>query len=489
MKNSPVSMQNLDKTFPAVSPVNFPKILEENVGNFCPYCGKTIFSNLLEINGKVYLEKNCCKHELFHLENDADFFLKHQRCLKVEPFFPNPKSQEEVLYNTPSHPLLRFDITTECNMKCPICYWRSSRFFKPGDRCVSLKEIRGALKKCKSREVLLFATEPTMVDNLFEIIKAIRDSGNIPGISTNGLKLEDKNYVKKLKKAGLKFIIFQFDGFNPKVYTKFRGKNYLEIKLKALNNIKEIMGSSFRVSLSSVIEKGFNENEIPKIIQFALQNTFFIDKVYFLGLRPPTNKNTAANCPAVHYSDTTNYSATAYSDLIKAMENYGYFDKEYFFEMVKMHKNIHEFVRKIFKGTPLENWSLARLPDSINIACYFKKQTNPPKLLFQKSKIREINDILVETMNKNNKSKVLLSLIKGSPKLLNSPLWRMAVARLSLLFGRPAKTCNSLEVFVYRPTNNDNRLLDGRRVEEWKSKLFLLSTGPLAHLWPEYPIL
>ena len=230
MKNTQTSIDNLSKILPTVSPINFPKILEENVGNFCPICGKTIFSNLLEINGKVYIEKNCCTKELVHLENDVDFFQKHEECSKIKPFVSNPKNWQELISKNPDHPFMPIDmVSTKCNMNCPICFLKYHKQETPD---VSLETIKNIVAKYKHRSILLYTVEPTMREDLPEIIKIIKDSGNIPGIATNGLKLEDKKYVQELKKAGLKFIIFQFDGFNKKVNIKFRGKDYLKNKLK-----------------------------------------------------------------------------------------------------------------------------------------------------------------------------------------------------------------------------------------------------------------
>lgn len=465
MKNAQVSIDALNRTLPTVSPINFPKILEENVGNFCPVCGKTIFSNLLEIDGKVYLEKNCCTKEFIHLENDVDFFKKHREYSQIKPFVSNPKSWQELISKSPDHPFMPIDmVTSKCNMNCPICFLKhGTGNFKQETPDLPLETIKAMVKNYKSRQVLLYTVEPTMRKDLPEIIKIIKESGNIPGIATNGLKLEDENYVKELKKAGLKFIIFQFDGFSKRANIKFRGKDYLENKLRALENIRKIGG--LHVNLAAVIEKGLNEDEIPNIIQFALNNKF-IDRITFISLLPPPNKD----------------AVTTYSDLAKVMEKYGYFDREYFLETVKMNRNIHETVRKVFEGTPIENWILSKLPDSFNTSCLFKKGIDSPELLFQKNEIQKINRILTEIINENRKIKALLNFFKNSPKLINSPLLKTLMGRILPLFNRANATPGTIEVSLSTPKNYINRTLDGRRTVQWKNQIiaFVASVGPFA---------
>src|SRR4030042_805839 len=95
----------LSETLPAIFPpeTGLPKIIEENVGNFCPVCGKTIFSNLLEIDGRVYLEKNCCTKELVFLENDVEFFKKFRSNNEVGPLVSSPKNYKEWLEENPNY--------------------------------------------------------------------------------------------------------------------------------------------------------------------------------------------------------------------------------------------------------------------------------------------------------------------------------------------------------------------------------------------------
>jgi len=428
MKNNIDTLNRpLPTTLPATFPLEMelPKIIEENVGNFCPVCGKIIFSNLLEIDGKVYLEKNCCTRELVFIENDVDFFKKYRNNTKDKMLVSCPKNFQEYSSENPNYGTSTVIIfsNTKCNQDCPVCYQKHIKYPNE-DLEAPLEEIKKGVEKCNSREVLMSGGEPTVRKDLLEIIRVIKDSGNIPGIYTNGLKLTDKDYLKKLKKAGLSIIGLQFDGFNRAANIRFRGQDYLERRLKVLENIKEVGG--LKVELMPIIERGLNEAEMSKIIQFGLENEL-INKINFSGLLPPPGENTIP---------------TTCSDLIKIMEKEGYFDREYYLELVKMYRNIYDITRKIVGGTPSEGWFFERLYGFFNVV-HFKRKTNPPQLLFQKQEIEKINKILEAAMNKKSRSASLCVLLRNSAELIKSPL-NVIFREKFFLFKRKTTPSNKL---------------------------------------------
>ena len=426
MKNSQVSMGTLNKTFPTVSPENLPKILEENVGNFCSTCGKTIFSRLLETESRVYLEQICCKKNLVLLENDIEFFQKCKENMTIVPLVPDAKNYHEAIFRKPNHAIssLFLYVTKRCNINCPICF---QKYQSSDDECkeASLGEIKKTIEKYNSQKILLFGGEPTVREDILEIIKIVKESGNIPGIITNGLKLQDKNYVEKLKKAGLKSVYLQFDGFNKDANKKLRGHDYLEERLLVLKNLQEIGGLS--VCLCPVIGKDINEAEMSNILQFALKNNKLVDQISFLGLVLSDNKKT-----------------TTGSDLIKIMEREGYFDRDYFLESLRMYRNIYKVTREIFNETLLENWIMKKMPGNFN-AILFKKKVGPVQLLFQRHEINKINNILDETLKEKNKIKMLLILLKNSKKLIRSPLLELLKEHF-LVFNKALPSGNLLKI-------------------------------------------
>jgi len=124
--------------------------------------------------------------------------------------------------------------------------------------------------------------EPTLREDLFELVKFVADEYPLKStaLMTNGLKLADPNYVKKIKESSLIRVIFSFNGFSDKDYEETNNAKILDIKLKALKNLKEFKVST---SISSTILRGINEKEIKPIVEYVMDNLDFISELRFRG--------------------------------------------------------------------------------------------------------------------------------------------------------------------------------------------------------------
>ena len=88
--------------------------------------------------------------------------------------------------------------------------------------------------------VQLFGGEPTVRDDLFEIIALARKYGLKPHVTTNGLRLADEEYCKKICEArvGMRFA---FDGFSPDIYEKLRhNRPAYDKKIKGAGEPQEV---------------------------------------------------------------------------------------------------------------------------------------------------------------------------------------------------------------------------------------------------------
>jgi len=167
----------------------------------------------------------------------------------------------------PNNSYLLF-LTPKCNLNCSICYTKTK---KAPIKEMPIDFIKSSIKEWKGVCISPFGGEPTLRKDLEKIIQVISESGNVPMLVTNGLKLADLNYLKRLKKAGLKSIVYQFDGFDDEVYKVLRGRKLVRIKMKALENIKKL---SIPVSLDFTLTRNINEHELDKTIDYALKNNF-----------------------------------------------------------------------------------------------------------------------------------------------------------------------------------------------------------------------
>jgi uncharacterized radical SAM superfamily Fe-S cluster-containing enzyme len=169
------------------------------------------------------------------------------------------------------------DVTNRCNMRCPICFANAASagfVYEP-----SLEQIRRMLETLRSigpvppPALQLSGGEPTVRDDLFEIVKMAKDMGfRHVEVNTNGIVLaNDIDYYKRLLDAGVSTIYLQFDGLNDDLYVKLRGIPMKDIKLKVIENARKIGHES--IVLVVTLAKGVNDDQLGDIIRFALDNS------------------------------------------------------------------------------------------------------------------------------------------------------------------------------------------------------------------------
>lgn len=184
------------------------------------------------------------------------------------------------------HPNLVFvETTNRCNMRCPICITNvPSMGFQYEPRLEFFDRIfKHYASMPRKPKVMLFGGEPTMRDDIFEIIELGQSYGLVMCLVTNGLKLADEEFARKVIQSGADIHI-AFDGLKDEMYEKLR--NYpraLDLKLKALDNITHKAEERRRIFLMTVVDKQMNGDDIPDFLQYCL-TTPNIRGVYFIPL-------------------------------------------------------------------------------------------------------------------------------------------------------------------------------------------------------------
>jgi uncharacterized radical SAM superfamily Fe-S cluster-containing enzyme len=121
-------------------------------------------------------------------------------------------------------------------------------------------------------EVIQFSGgEPTIHPQITEFVRAAKQRDiSFVMINTNGKRIaRDERFVEQLNEVR-PAIYFQFDGFDSETYRILRGEpNILKEKLRALDRLAEI---GLSVTLVPAVERGVNEHEIGKIVDFAIQH-------------------------------------------------------------------------------------------------------------------------------------------------------------------------------------------------------------------------
>lgn len=249
----------------------------------CPSCMKTIPTKIIQKDKSIYLLKNCKEHgpQLDLLEEDADFYNKRHSYNKPST---SSKTQTEITKGCPfdcglcpdheQHTCIGLiEVTPKCDLGCPVCYACAG----PGN-VLPIKKIEEMMdffqqaEEGKAEILQISGGEPTTHPDIIKIIELAKSKNfKYVMLNTNGLRIaKDIEFVKELSKFRGGFEIYlQFDGFDSKTYTYLRGKDIFEIKKKAIENLEKY---EIPVTLVATVEKGINEGELGKIIEFGIKS-------------------------------------------------------------------------------------------------------------------------------------------------------------------------------------------------------------------------
>ena len=374
----------------------------------CSTCFKVIPAEIFEKNGKVFMLKECCSKEEVLIENDVDFYKKthitnyNRNFLELSTGRFEGRNLEGFLRNTS---MILITTTLKCNLNCPICLNTKypSKVDHQTEVNLPLETIKKMLPKHKRKAVVLWGGEPTLREDLPEIIRAAKKNGNTVYLCTNGLKLLDREYCKRLKDAGVTSVELQFDGFRDDIYMKLRGIPLLEKKMKILKNLKEL---KIRTNLLAVIAKNVNEDQIPLLIKFAAMNKDFIDSILPIEL---------------YTGKIENEDKIANSDMIKIIDGALGIPSELFLQSIRLYNNIGNFILKIF-GKRLSFTANSFLcTDTV----YLRKTSEGFEPYFNIDWLNKTNEILEETKNKNKLS-AIVQIIRNMKHFFNKDFIRMA---------------------------------------------------------------
>jgi uncharacterized radical SAM superfamily Fe-S cluster-containing enzyme len=263
---------------------NRPYIYYDYTKSLCPTCLELVDAKIVFQEEKVWMLKHCKKHGDMRsmIADDVEYYKQ------IRNF--NKQSEVPLKFNTKVHYGCPYDcglctdheqhsclsiveVTDRCNLACPTCYASSGPNYGSHR---TLEEIEKMFDVIVANEgepdvVQISGGEPTVHPQFFEIMD-IAKSKPIKHLmlNTNGIRIaKDISFVEKLASYMPDFEIYlQFDSFKPEVLEKLRGEDLTEIRKRAIENLNKF---NLSTTLVITLQKGENDDEIGKIIEYATQ--------------------------------------------------------------------------------------------------------------------------------------------------------------------------------------------------------------------------
>lgn len=250
-----------------------------------------IRADLVERDGGVWMVKECPKHGPFDelISIDAEFLRR------IESLFPGrdflaPKTSlrdhgsSSVKYGRGA--VLTVDLTNRCNMMCEPCFMDANQVGYVHE--LSLPDVRRILDDALSIQpkrqlsVQFSGGEPTLHPAFLDSVRYARDLGYFcVQCATNGLRFaQDPDFCRAAKAAGLRLAYLQFDGIGNQANAHRKISNLYDVKLRAIENLA---AAGIDVVLVVTVVRGVNDDEVGRIVRFAIDNA---DKVTVVSFQP-----------------------------------------------------------------------------------------------------------------------------------------------------------------------------------------------------------
>ncbi|MCG7500341.1 radical SAM protein [Tenacibaculum sp. Mcav3-52] len=252
--------------------------------SLCPECLKRVDAKIVFEDDKVYMLKRCREHgsSKVLIADDVEYYKNIRNYNKPSemPYTFNTKTDYGCPYDCglcPDHEqhscLTVVEVTDRCNLTCPTCYAGSSPTY---GRHRTLEEVKAMLDAVVKNEkepdvVQISGGEPTIHPQFWEILDYAK---SLPirhlMLNTNGIKIaKDVAFAERLKTYTPDFEIYlQFDSFEDSVLRELRGADLNEIRRQAIENLNKL---NLSTTLVVTLQKGLNDHEIGKVIDYALQ--------------------------------------------------------------------------------------------------------------------------------------------------------------------------------------------------------------------------
>ncbi|HVJ15152.1 MAG TPA: radical SAM protein [Polyangiaceae bacterium] len=250
-----------------------------------------ISAQIIERDGRILMVKDCPRHGHFEdvMAMDTEFLAR------IEKLFPgrdyeSPKTPlrnhgtSSVKYGRGS--VLTVDLTNRCNMMCDPCFMDANQvgYVHELEWAEIQKILDDALtiKPRRQLSVQFSGGEPTLSPDFLRAVSYAREVGYFcVQCASNGIRFaQEPEFCKQAKEAGLRLCYLQFDGVTNEANSHRKVGNLFDVKLRAIENLA---AAGIDVVLVVTVVNGVNNDQVGKIVKFAIDNA---DKITVVSFQP-----------------------------------------------------------------------------------------------------------------------------------------------------------------------------------------------------------
>ncbi len=276
---------------PSKKLINSDYIFHEMTRSICPECYQVIDAKVLIRDNRVYMTKWCREHGNFEvlISTDAEYYLNAGRYNRPGQRVKKPHTEKKlgcpldcgICPDHEQHTCVGLiDITDKCNMHCPTCFADAN-----GKTFLAYEQVEKMMRAYVEQEgnesvLQISGGEPTEHPRVVDILRLATEFGfRSVMLNTNGIRLaEDQEFLEALSELRTDIEIYlQFDGFRSQTSAHLRGEDYVNLKLKAIQNC---IRYEIPMHLACTVKKGVNDCELGELVKFAI-DTHFIRGINF----------------------------------------------------------------------------------------------------------------------------------------------------------------------------------------------------------------
>ena len=275
-----------------------PEIRQQIVDGKQDYCvllnerPGEIKAQIIEREGKILMVKDCPIHGYFEdvISIDPQFF-RH-----LEETFPGRDIRahnDEKLHNHGSSTIthgrgsvLTVDLTNRCNMMCDPCFMDANQIGfvheLTWEDIKTLLDNALSIKPRRQMSVQFSGGEPTLSPHFLDAIRYARQLGyDSVQAATNGIEFsKSPAFARQAAEAGLRYAYLQFDGIGNPANSHRNVSNLFDLKLRAIENLHS---NGVEIVLVTTVVNGINNEQVGRVVQFALDNP---DKIAMVSFQP-----------------------------------------------------------------------------------------------------------------------------------------------------------------------------------------------------------